>query len=157
MPRCDLGVGHSLGLLDLVEVIAADMRRRSGSSLILAFCKAKASDVVAASTPTVSIISSGAGAWHISSSSSVESLSRPAAILAAFLMASSIHASTVTANSMRMRSAYSMILLCRSTASTFALTTFSVSAHNIASPCSCSNVLVLGDCHCITCDIRDSD
>lgn len=84
-------------------------------------------------------------------------LSWPAVMRSALLRAAVIHSSTSTMYSMRMRSEYSTILRWRMTASTLALQACSVSVDKADSPCSCSSVLVLGDCHWMTWEMRDSD
>jgi hypothetical protein len=155
-PMLEIGVGHSLGLLDWMDSIKELGRVRPPPPAMATSCRAAANADGPSKDPS-RVVSSAAGLASSSSSSSVESLRRPAAIRAAFRIASSMHSCTSTANSILMRSAYSTILLCRKTASILFLATLSVSAQSRARPCSCSSVFVLGDCHCMTWEIRDSD
>jgi len=140
--------------LDIAEWTVEDTRRLSGSSLICASWSAIAKAVGASKDPGKNP-SSFAGV--ASSSPSLESLSRPLAIWWALRIASSMHSWTKMVNSTRIRSAYSIILRWRMTASALALATLSVSAHSKARPCSCSRVFVPGVSHCKTWVMRPSD
>jgi hypothetical protein len=89
-------VGHSLGLFDLGDGSTIDMRRWSKSSLISAVCSANSSVEGASKDPEKMPSSiTGAVSMSSSSSSSVESLRRPAAILAALRMAESMQSWTM--------------------------------------------------------------